>query len=42
MFIEYSAVENKSSEVISKIIAITASQRLISDNVNGKFICLTF
>lgn len=33
-----SAVELIISEVMSKIIAVTASQRLMSDKVNGKFI----
>jgi len=31
-----------SSLVISKIMAVTASQRLISERVRGKFIGVTF
>jgi hypothetical protein len=38
MFLEYSAEEDSSSEVVNKIIAITASQRLKSDIERGKFI----
>jgi len=38
MLLEYSAEEDSSSEVINKIIAMTASQRLKSDIERGKFI----
>lgn len=33
---EYSAAEDMSSDVISKIIAMTANQRLMSDSDMGK------
>ena len=39
MFLEYSVVAEMSSEVIRRIIAITASHRLMSDIDIGKFIC---
>jgi NADH/NAD ratio-sensing transcriptional regulator Rex len=38
MFLEYSVVEDISSEVISRMIAVTASQRLMSDIDIGKLI----
>jgi hypothetical protein len=38
MFREYSVADDISSDVISRMIAITASQRLISDNDIGKLI----
>jgi hypothetical protein len=38
MFREYSVADDISSDVISIMIAITASQRLISDNDIGKLI----
>jgi hypothetical protein len=38
MFLEYSVVDDISSEVISRMIAITASQRLVSDIDIGKLI----
>jgi hypothetical protein len=38
MFLEYSVVDDISSEVISRMIAITASQRLMSDIDIGKLI----
>jgi hypothetical protein len=38
MFLEYSPEEDSSSEVIRRMIAMTASQRLISDIDRGKFI----
>lgn len=37
MFLEYSVAEDISSEVISRMIAMTASQRLMSDMDIGKF-----
>jgi len=37
MFLEYSVEEDISSEVISRMIAITASHRLMSDMDIGKF-----
>jgi hypothetical protein len=37
-FLEYSVEEDSSSEVISRMIAMTASQRLMSDIERGKFI----
>ena len=36
---EYSGDEYSSSDVISNIIAITASHKLKSDNDKGKYIC---
>lgn len=38
MFPEYPVEEDSSSEVIRRIIAVTASHRLTSDIDNGKFI----
>lgn len=38
MFLEYSPEEDSSSEVIKRMIAMTASQRLMSDIGSGKFI----
>jgi hypothetical protein len=38
MFVEYSIEDDSSSEVINRIIAMTASQRLMSDIERGKFI----
>jgi len=38
MFLEYSVEEDSSSDVIRRIIAVTASQRLMSDIDRGKFI----
>jgi hypothetical protein len=38
MFLEYSVEEDSSSDVIKRIIAMTASQRLTSDVDKGKFI----
>jgi hypothetical protein len=38
MFLEYSPEEDSSSEVINRMIAMTASQRLMSDIDSGKFI----
>jgi hypothetical protein len=37
IFLEYSVAEDISSEVISILIAITASHRLMSDTDIGKF-----
>jgi hypothetical protein len=37
-FLEYSVEEDSSSEVINRMIAMTASQRLMSDVERGKFI----
>jgi hypothetical protein len=37
---EYSGSEMRSSEVISSIIAVQASHRLMSDSVNGKLISI--
>jgi len=37
IFLEYSVDENSISDVIRRIIAMTASQRLISDTDKGKF-----
>jgi hypothetical protein len=37
-FLEYSVEEDSSSEVISRMIAMTASQRLMSDVERGNFI----
>lgn len=41
MFLKYPVEEVSSSEVISRIIAVTASQRLMSDKERGKCILLT-
>ena len=38
MFLEYSVEEDISSDVINRIIAVTASHRLTSDMDRGKFI----
>jgi hypothetical protein len=38
MFLEYSDEEESNSDVIKRIIAITASQRLMSDTDRGKSI----
>lgn len=37
IFLKYSAWEDNNSEVMSRIIAVTASQRLMSDVDKGKF-----
>lgn len=38
IFLEYPVEEDSSSDVINRIIAMTASQRLMSDTDRGKFI----
>lgn len=38
IFLEYSTVDESSSDVTNRIIAMTASQRLISANVRGQII----
>jgi hypothetical protein len=38
MLLEYSVEEDSSSDVIRRIIAVTASHRLMSDIDRGKFI----
>lgn len=37
IFVEYSVAEDMSSDVMSKIIAMVANQRLMSDSDIGKF-----
>jgi hypothetical protein len=38
MLLEYSVEEDSSSDVIKRMIAVTASHRLMSDIDRGKFI----
>jgi hypothetical protein len=38
MLLKYSVEEDSSSDVIKRIVAVTASQRLMSDIDRGKFI----
>jgi hypothetical protein len=41
ILLEYSGDELRSSEVTRRIIAVTASHRLISESVRGKFMSIT-